>query len=86
MKILLQDKNTLMFLEKVDAWTSDPSKGLTFDTAFGAVTFCSSNGLTNVQFVTRLQRDEMEVLASIPMPQHRHEDAAIACQGGESHR
>jgi hypothetical protein len=57
MKILLQNKRTLDFLEGTTEWTPDPEKARVFETGLEAILFCLNHHIENTQILGEF-RDE----------------------------
>jgi hypothetical protein len=74
MRILLQQRETGLYLKDVDLWTGDRSEAMEFVSSTTAIDFCKINRLDAVQVVLRFEEERYEiVLPDIISQPSRHD-------------
>jgi hypothetical protein len=69
MRILLQQRDTGLYLEAADAWTADATEATDFVSSTAALDFCAAHRLTGVQIVLKFDQEKHEiVLPTLPLP------------------
>lgn len=66
MKILLQDRRTLQYLQTIDAWTKNHVEAHNFLHSQKAINFAHDHDLTDVYVTVKFLGNEPEV--SVPLP------------------
>ncbi|HWX23267.1 MAG TPA: hypothetical protein VN578_25470 [Candidatus Binatia bacterium] len=65
MKILLQNKRTLNYLEGTARWTPDHSKARVFGTGLEAILFCLKHHIANTQILGEFNDERMNFTVSV---------------------
>jgi hypothetical protein len=70
MRILLQQRDSGLYLGAIDAWTAEPAEAMDFVSSTAALDFCAANKLASVQIVLKFEEEKHEiVLSAVPPPQ-----------------
>ena len=70
MRILLQQRDSGLYFEAMDAWTADPAEAMDFVSSTAALDYCAANRLLGVQIVLKFEEEKHEiVLPAMPPPQ-----------------
>ena len=69
MKILLQNKRTLKFLESTAGWTPNQAMARIFGTGLDAMLFCLNHNMSNMQIVGEFADRRMDF--TIPITDRR---------------
>ena len=66
MKILLQDRRTLQYLQTVDAWTKNHAEAHNFLHSQKAIEFAHDHDLTDVYVALKFLGGDPDVVAPVP--------------------
>jgi hypothetical protein len=70
MRILLQQRDSGLYFEAPESWTSDAAEAMDFVSSSAALDYCASNKLVGVQIVLKFEEEKHEiVLPAIPPAQ-----------------
>ncbi|HOX58987.1 MAG TPA: hypothetical protein P5205_17735 [Candidatus Paceibacterota bacterium] len=62
MRILLQRKDSGLYFEDFDSWTSDSSSAMDFVSSTAALEFCEANKLVGTQIVLKFDEEKQEIV------------------------
>jgi hypothetical protein len=62
MRILLQQKNTGLYLKELDAWVANPADATDFLSSTKALAFCAANKISNVQLVLKFDEEHYDIV------------------------
>ena len=65
MRILLQQKETGLYVKDVDAWAHDPNEAMDFVSSTKAIDFCVANKIAGVQLVLKFDEHLHDIV--LPM-------------------
>jgi hypothetical protein len=74
MKVLIQNSDTLLYLESLDTWSPNIATAFDFGNSDHAIEFCAEHGIAPVQVV--LQWAGMPYSISIPVVAQQHTSLA----------
>ena len=66
MKILLQDRETLLYVRTVDTWTRNAAEAHNFLDSQNAIDFAHEHDLTNVYVAVKFLGGDPDVVALLP--------------------
>jgi len=69
MRILLQQKETGLYVKDVGAWTREPAGAMDFVSSTRAIDFCVANKITDVQLVLKFDEQLHDIV--LPMVSDR---------------
>lgn len=58
MRIVLQHKDTGLYLQDMDTWTRDSSEAIDFISSTAAMEFCSTNKIDSLQIVLKFDQEK----------------------------
>lgn len=65
MRILLQEKETGLYLKDIGRWTPDPMEAMDFLSSTKAIDFCVANKISGVQLVLKFEEQLHDIV--LPM-------------------
>ena len=65
MRILLQQKDTGLYLQNDGAWTRDAAEAMDFLSSTRAIDFCASHKISGVQLVLKFEEQHYDIV--LPM-------------------
>ena len=72
MRILLQQKETGLYLQQVGAWTRDAGEGMDFLSSTRAIEFCAANNISGVQLVLKFEEQLYDIVLPMMMERPYH--------------
>jgi hypothetical protein len=68
MRILLQQKETLLYFKDIDAWSPGSAEAMDFVSSTAAIDFCVNNKLSGVQLVLKFEEEKYDIVLPVVMP------------------
>ena len=62
MRILLQQRDTGLYFEDIDAWTAEIAEAMDFVSSTAALDFCAANHLGGVQIVLKFDGEKYDIV------------------------
>jgi len=69
MRILVQQRDSGLYLEDISSWTPDSSAAMDFVNSTAALDFCAANKLEGVQLVLKFDAEKREIVLPAMLPQ-----------------
>jgi len=69
MRILVQRRDSGLYLEDINSWTPDSSAAMDFVSSTAALDFCAANKLEGVQLVLKFDAEKREIVLPAMIPQ-----------------
>jgi hypothetical protein len=66
MRIILQQKDTGLYLNEVGLWVRDSVGAMDFVSSTTAIDFCVTNKLSDVQLVLKFEEQEYDIVMPVP--------------------
>jgi len=70
MRILLQQKNTGLYLKDVGAWVTNAAEATDFLSSTKALAFCSANKISDVQLVLKFDEEHYDIVLAANHVRH----------------
>lgn len=68
MRILLQQKDTGLYLKDNNAWVAASTEATDFVSSTAAIEFCEANNLTGLQLVLKFEEQKCDIVMAITPP------------------
>ena len=62
MRIVLQQKDTNLYLRDIDSWTADSLEAMDFVSSTAALDYCAANHLAGVQIVLKFDAEKYDIV------------------------
>lgn len=69
MRILLQQRDSGLYFEDIDSWTTDSAEAMNFVSSTAALDFCAANKVAGVQIVLKFDEEKSEIVLPAVPPQ-----------------
>jgi hypothetical protein len=72
MRIVLQQKDTGLYVKDIGSWTEDSLAAMDFVSSTAAIDFCALNNLAGVQLVLKFEVEKCDIVLPMQAPQPPH--------------
>ena len=70
MRILLQQKNTGLYLKDIGAWVANSAEAADFLSSSKALAFCAANKISDVQLVLKFEEHHYDIVLPTTVGRH----------------
>jgi len=70
MRILLQQKNTGLYLKALGAWVANAAEASDFPSSTKALAFCAANRISDVQLVLKFEEHHCDIVLPTTLGRH----------------
>lgn len=70
MRILLQQKNTGLYVKALGVWTHNPGDANDFLSSSKALAFCAANKISDVQLVLKFDEEHYDIVLPTTLGRH----------------
>jgi hypothetical protein len=72
MRILLQQKETGLYLKDLESWSHNPAEATDFISSTKAMDFCAANKISGVQLVLKFEDQAYDIVMQMAADQRLH--------------